>query len=53
MAADSSTGKPLWHFQTSQPLRASPMTYMFDQQQYVALATGSNILVVGLMGETQ
>jgi alcohol dehydrogenase (cytochrome c) len=49
MAADSSNGKVLWHFQTSQSLRASPMTYMFDNKQFVALASGSNILVFGLM----
>ncbi len=49
MAADSSNGKVLWHFQTSQSLKASPMTYMFDNKQYLALASGSNILVFGLM----
>jgi len=48
MAADSATGKPLWSFQTSQFLRASPMTYMFDNKQLVALASASNILVFGL-----
>ncbi len=48
MAADAASGKPLWHFQTSQFLRASPMTYMFDNKQYVALASGSNILTFGL-----
>jgi len=49
MAADSATGKPLWSFQTSQSLRASPMTYMFDNKQLVAIASGSNIVVFGLM----
>jgi alcohol dehydrogenase (cytochrome c) len=49
MAADSTTGNPLWSFQTSQSLRASPMTYVFDNKQLVALASGSNILVFGLM----
>ena len=49
MAADSSSGNPLWSFQTSQSLRASPMTYMFDGKQMVALAAGSNVLVFGLM----
>ncbi len=49
MAADSSNGKVLWHFQTSQSWRASPMTYMFDNKQYIALASGSNILVFGVM----
>ncbi len=48
MAADSRTGKPLWAFQTSQSLRASPMTYMFDNKQLVAIASGSNVLVFGL-----
>jgi alcohol dehydrogenase (cytochrome c) len=48
MAADSSSGRPLWHFQTSQFLRASPMTYMFDNKQFVALASGSNIIAFGL-----
>jgi len=48
MAADSASGKILWHFQTSQSIRASPMTYVFDNRQYVAIASGSNILVFGL-----
>ena len=33
--------KPLWSFQTSQLWKASPMTYMFDDKQYVAVAAGS------------
>jgi len=48
MAADASTGKPLWSFQTSQLWKASPMTYMFDNAQYVAVAAGSNIIAFGL-----
>jgi len=48
MAADASTGKPLWSFQTSQMWKASPMTYMFDNKQYVAVAAGSNIIAFGL-----
>jgi len=48
MAVDAVTGKPLWHFQTSQTLRASPMTYSFDGRQYIALAAGSNILAFAL-----
>jgi alcohol dehydrogenase (cytochrome c) len=48
MAADAATGKPLWSFQTSQLWKASPMTYMFDNAQYVAVATGSNIIAFGL-----
>jgi len=48
MAADSSNGKVLWHFQTSQSIRASPMTYVFDHRQYFALASGTSIFVFGL-----
>jgi alcohol dehydrogenase (cytochrome c) len=48
MAADAKSGKPLWHFQTSQLWKASPMTYMFDNKQYVAVAAGSNIIAFGL-----
>ena len=48
MAVDATSGTPLWHFQTSQTLRASPMTYAFDGRQYVAIAAGPNILAFGL-----
>jgi alcohol dehydrogenase (cytochrome c) len=47
-AADAKTGKPLWSFQTSQTPHSSPMTYMFDHEQYVAVAMGSNIIAFGL-----
>ena len=40
MAADATNGKPLWSFQTNQLWKASPMTYMFDNKQYVAVAAG-------------
>jgi alcohol dehydrogenase (cytochrome c) len=48
MAADGSTGKPLWSFQTSQLWKASPMTYTFDHKQLIAIAAGSNIIAFGL-----
>jgi alcohol dehydrogenase (cytochrome c) len=48
MAADAMNGKPLWSFQTSQLWKASPMTYMFDNKQYVAVAAGSNIIAFAL-----
>ena len=48
MAADASTGEPLWHFQANHFWRASPMTYVFDNRQYVAVASGSNIIAFGL-----
>jgi alcohol dehydrogenase (cytochrome c) len=48
MAADAANGKTLWSFQTSQLWKASPMTYMFDNKQYFAVAAGSNIIAFGL-----
>jgi alcohol dehydrogenase (cytochrome c) len=48
MAADAVTGAPLWNFPTNQGWRASPMTYMFDGKQYVAVAAGSTILAFRL-----
>jgi alcohol dehydrogenase (cytochrome c) len=47
-AADAATGKPLWHFRGSQVWKASPMTYSFDDKQYVAVASGPNIISFAL-----
>jgi len=47
-AADAANGKPLWSFQTNQNWKASPMTYMFDNKQYIAVASGSAIIAFGL-----
>ncbi len=48
MAVDAVTGKPLWQFQANQVWKASPMTYMFDGKQYIAVASGSSILSFAL-----
>jgi PQQ-dependent dehydrogenase (methanol/ethanol family) len=47
-AVDAKTGKPLWHFETNQAWKASPMTYMMNGRQYVAIASGGNILSFAL-----
>jgi len=47
-AVDAKTGKALWHFNTNQTWRASPMTYMVDGKQYIAAASGSNIIAFRL-----
>ena len=49
MAADAVNGKPLWNFQTNQLWKASPMTYMFDGKQYIAVAAGSNIIAFAIL----
>jgi alcohol dehydrogenase (cytochrome c) len=48
MAADATTGKPISSFPTNQTWRASPMTYMFDGKQYIAVAAGSNIIAFAI-----
>ena len=48
-AVDASTGRALWHFNTGQMMRASPMTYAVDGVQYVAVAAGSDIFSFSLL----
>jgi len=48
MAADARDGTPLWSFPTNVLWKASPMTYMFDNTQYVAVAAGSAIIAFAL-----
>jgi alcohol dehydrogenase (cytochrome c) len=48
MAADAASGKALWQFPTNQTWKASPMTYMFDNRQYVAVAAGQSIVAFAL-----
>jgi PQQ-dependent dehydrogenase (methanol/ethanol family) len=47
-AVDASSGKPLWHFDTNQPWKASPMTYTVQGRQYIAIASGADILSFAL-----
>ena len=48
MAADAATGKVLWEFPTNQTWKASPMTYVFDNKQYIAIAAGQSIMAFAL-----
>jgi PQQ-dependent dehydrogenase (methanol/ethanol family) len=47
-AVDAATGKALWHYEANQPLKGSPMTYQVGGRQYVAIASGANILSFAL-----
>jgi PQQ-dependent dehydrogenase (methanol/ethanol family) len=47
-AVDARTGRTLWHFETSQPPKASPMTYMVNGRQYMAICSGANVLAFAL-----
>ena len=48
MAVDATHGTRRWMFRTNATWRASPMTYMFDGRQYIAIAAGANILAFAL-----
>jgi alcohol dehydrogenase (cytochrome c) len=47
-AVDAETGRVLWHFNTGQMMRASPMTYVVDGVQYVAVCAGSDVFSFAL-----
>jgi PQQ-dependent dehydrogenase (methanol/ethanol family) len=49
-AVDAKTGAHLWHFEANEAWKASPMTYMVDGRQFVAIASASNILSFALAG---
>jgi PQQ-dependent dehydrogenase (methanol/ethanol family) len=48
VAADAKTGKLLWHFNTGQSWKSSPMTYAIDGTQFVGVAAGSTIVTFTL-----
>jgi alcohol dehydrogenase (cytochrome c) len=47
-AVDAKSGKTLWTVHGNQAWRGCPMTYMLNGRQYVAVASGSNILTFAL-----
>jgi alcohol dehydrogenase (cytochrome c) len=47
-ALDAKTGKPLWNMPLSARWHASPMTYLVDGKQYIAMALNSTIIAFGL-----
>jgi len=48
-AAAAATGTRLWQFQTNAVWKASPMTYVFDGRQHIAVAAGSTIISFALV----
>ncbi|MBS1855884.1 MAG: PQQ-binding-like beta-propeller repeat protein [Acidobacteria bacterium] len=47
-AVDQRDGKTLWRFPTNVRMKASPMTFTYRGNQYIAVAAGPNILCFGL-----
>jgi alcohol dehydrogenase (cytochrome c) len=47
-ALDAATGKPLWRFSAGGPITASPISYLSEGKQYIAIAAGHALFVFGL-----
>jgi len=47
-AVDANKGSTLWHFEAGNTWKGSPMTYAIEGRQYVAVASGANILCFAL-----
>ena len=45
---EAETGRVLWHFNTGQVMRGSPMTFAVGGVQYVAIAAGSDVFTFSL-----
>jgi alcohol dehydrogenase (cytochrome c) len=48
IAADATTGKVLWSFQSNSLWKGSPMAYMFDGKEYLATVAGGTVIAYGL-----
>jgi len=46
-ALQASTGKALWHFQAGGAARSNPVSYAVDGKQYIAVAMGNTLYVLG------
>ena len=44
LAADAVSGRALCGFPTNHNWKASPMTYMFDGTEYIAVVAGGNVM---------
>jgi PQQ-dependent dehydrogenase (methanol/ethanol family) len=47
-AVDAKSGAHLWHFETQETWKASPITYSVNGRQYVAITSGANVLAFAL-----
>jgi len=48
IALDAATGKLLWHYQTGERIKSSPMSFEVDGTQYVAVSSGSVLFAFAL-----
>ncbi len=47
-AVEAKNGRVLWEFPTNVRMKASPMTFSFQNKQYIVVAAGPNVLCFGL-----
>jgi alcohol dehydrogenase (cytochrome c) len=47
-ALNAATGRPLWHVQLGNSVRANPITYEVDGKQYVEAAAGNSVFTFSL-----
>ncbi len=47
-ALDSRSGRPLWSFSSGGHIAAAPVTYMVNGEQFVAIATGGDLVAFAL-----
>ena len=52
-ALDAVSGQELWHMSVGAEVRAAPMTYAVDGQQYVTIAAGNVIYTFGLVEDQE
>ncbi len=48
VALEAKTGRHLWHFNMGQQLFSSPITYMVDGKQYVAMVSKTDVFAFAL-----
>jgi len=44
-ALDAATGKALWHYQAGGAVYSAPISYRFEDRQYVAVPAGHSLIV--------
>ena len=48
VALNATTGQPVWHFNTGQPINAQPITYSVNGTQYVSIVSRSDVFSFAL-----
>jgi len=52
-ALDADTGEALWDFHAGGEIRAAPMSFALDGEQFVTVAAGQSLFTFGLAPEAE